>query len=117
MKFYQQIEEIKAKFVVCDSETEQEVRRALRDLPDVRLLSIGRVEDCGADLAALAAGANEGEAAARPAEVEGGDPWEECAVVLWSSGTTGRPKGILHREVMHYHSIFDPMKFSVSRIM
>ena len=84
--------------MVCDSETEQEVKRALRDLPDVRLLSIGRVEDCEADLAALAAGANEGEAT-RPADVEGGDPWEECAVVLWSSGTTGRPKGILHREI------------------
>ena len=46
--------------------------------------------------AALAAGADENKAA-QPAEVEGGNSWEECAVILWSSGTTGRPKGILHR--------------------
>ena len=32
--------------MVCDSETEQEVKKAMRDLSGVRLLSIGRVEDC-----------------------------------------------------------------------
>ena len=103
--FNQQIEEIKAKFVVCDSETEKEVKRAIQSLNHVRLLSIGRVGDSSvADLAALAPRADEyGYILPRPAELEGSDPWEECAVVLWSSGTTGRPKGILHREIMRCH--------------
>ena len=101
----QQIEEIKAKFVVCDSETEEEVKRAIQNLKDVCLLSIGRVGDSSvADLAALAPKADEyGYILPLQAELEGSDPWEECAVVLWSSGTTGRPKGILHREIMICH--------------
>ena len=44
MKFYPQVNEIKATFVVCDMETEQEVKKSLRDLPDVRVLSIGKVQ-------------------------------------------------------------------------
>ena len=57
-----------------------------------------------ADLAALAPKADEyGYILPLQAELEGSDPWEECAVVLWSSGTTGRPKGILHREIMICH--------------
>ena len=101
----QQIEEIKAKFVVCDSETEEEVKRAIQNLKDVCLLSIGRVGDSSvADLAALAPKADEyGYISPLQADLEGSDPWEECAVVLWSSGTTGRPKGILHREIMICH--------------
>ena len=103
--FYQQIEEIKAKFVVCDSETEEEVKRAIQNLKDVCLLSIGRVGDSSiADLAALAAKTDESDAPLA-AELEGSDPWEECAVVLWSSGTTGRPKGILHREILLCHML------------
>ena len=103
--FYQQIEEIKAKFVVCDSETEEEVKRAIQSLKDVRLFSIGRVGDSSvADLTALAPKADEyGYILPLQTELEGSDPWEECAVVLWSSGTTGRPKGILHREIMICH--------------
>ena len=101
--FNLQIEEINAKFVVCDSETEEEVKGAIQNLKDVCLLSIGRVGDSSvADLAALAAGAEESQAPL-PTELEGSDPWEEFAVVLWSSGTTGRPKGILHREIMLCH--------------
>ena len=53
-KISSQVEEIRAKFVVCDAETESEVRRALRG-SDVCLLSVGSVEggDCD-DLAVLA---------------------------------------------------------------
>ena len=32
--------------MVCDSETEQEVKKAMRDLSDVRLFSIGKVDEC-----------------------------------------------------------------------
>ena len=53
------LSEIQAKFVVCDSETEEEVKKALKEVKSVGLFSIGRVDDCD-DLIALAHEAAEG---------------------------------------------------------
>ena len=54
-----QLTEINAKFVVCDPETEEEVKQALYEMNSVGLLSIGRVDGCD-DLVALAEEALEG---------------------------------------------------------
>ena len=54
-----QLKEIHAKFVVCDPETEEEVKKALDKTESVCLLAIGRAEGCD-DLIALAEEANEG---------------------------------------------------------
>lgn len=54
-----QLTEINAKFVVCDPETEEEVKQALHEMNSVGLLSIGRVDGCD-DLVALAEEALEG---------------------------------------------------------
>ena len=72
-----------AKFVVCDAETEEEVTRALDG--GVCLLRCG-------DLITAADAADEAAAPA-PADMEDA---ADCVIILWSSGTTGKPKGILH---------------------
>ena len=92
--------------MVCDSETGEEVKKAIQNLKYAHLLSVGRVEDSRiTDIAALAARSDESQAPL-PAELEASSPWEECAIILWSSGTTGRPKGILHREILLCHMQF-----------
>ena len=53
------MKEIQAKFVVCDPETEEEMKKALNELESVCLLAIGRVDGCD-DLIALADEAVEG---------------------------------------------------------
>ena len=54
-----QLKEIQAKFVVCDPETDEEVKKAQTTMKSVSLLSIGRVGGCD-DLIALAEEAAEG---------------------------------------------------------
>ena len=54
-----QLTEINAKFVVCDPETEEEVKQALYEMNSVGLLSIGRVDGCD-DLISLSEEAVEG---------------------------------------------------------
>ena len=54
-----QLKEIQAKFVVCDPETDEEVKKAQTTMKSVSLLSIGSVGGCD-DLIALAEEAAEG---------------------------------------------------------
>ena len=80
-----------AKFVVCTPVTEEEVFKAVEGL-SLELMSFGTVPGCR-DLIQMIQGIEEDQAPI-PAEIL--DPKSECAQVLWSSGTTGRPKGISH---------------------
>ena len=54
-----QLKEIQAKFVVCDPETDEEVKKAQTTMKSVSLLSIGRVGGCD-DLISLVEEATEG---------------------------------------------------------
>jgi len=89
-----QIEELKARFVVCISETSNEVLDAAGKA-EVTALSIGPVPGNCQDLMSLAKSADEYKAP-KPAATK--NAWEDCSIIFWSSGTTGRPKGICHSQ-------------------
>ena len=89
---------LRSTFVVCDDGTQSVVREALSGISGtVHLLSFGSVDGCSNDLEALVTQANE-TVAPKPAVVVTQDKAgpDVCAQIFWSSGTTGKPKGIRH---------------------
>jgi len=84
-----QLLEAGCRFVVCAPETHEEVRKAVAET-DVHVLAIGHIRGVE-NLATLAATT---DTIPEPAVVS--DPANQCQSIFWSSGTTGRPKGICH---------------------